>query len=71
MSSSDVTYGDYLDLEQAVRDAVVLALPLLPVCHPDCPGLLLDGSRAPEGGARPEPVDPRWAALAALAQPRG
>lgn len=72
-SSEDVFAldGDHLDLEQAVRDAVVLALPLLPVCRPDCPGLLLDGSRVPEGSGRPEPVDPRWAALAALAQPRG
>lgn len=57
--------GDLLDLEQVVRDAVVLALPLRPLCREDCPGLRLDGSRADpdeDGG----PVDPRWAALAAL-----
>jgi uncharacterized protein len=29
--------GDLLDLEPVLRDAVVLALPLNPVCDPDCP----------------------------------
>ncbi len=57
--------GDLLDLELAVRDAVVLALPMKPVCRDDCPGL------CPECGERladdpehsHETVDPRWAAL--------
>ena len=31
--------GDFLDLEPVVRDAVVLALPLAPLCRADCPGL--------------------------------
>ena len=41
--------GDYLDLEQTVRDAVVLALPLAPLCRPDCPGLC-SGMRREVGG---------------------
>jgi uncharacterized protein len=58
--------GDLLNLEPAVRDAVVLTLPTNPVCRPDCPGL------CPECGAHladlpadhsHEDVDPRWAAL--------
>lgn len=57
--------GDYLDLEETLHDAVVLALPLQPVCREDCPGL------CPQCGARladdPEhshdDADPRWAAL--------
>lgn len=61
--------GDLIDLEPALRDAVVLALPLQPLCRDDCPGL------CPECGARlaDEPdhghdtVDPRWAALGELA----
>lgn len=57
--------GDLLDLEQVVRDAVVLALPLRPLCSEDCAGLRLDGSRADPDEDR-GPVDPRWAALAAL-----
>jgi uncharacterized protein len=31
--------GDLLDLEPALRDAVVLELPLAPLCRDDCPGL--------------------------------
>jgi uncharacterized protein len=31
--------GDRLDLEPAVRDALVLELPLAPLCAEDCPGL--------------------------------
>jgi uncharacterized protein len=31
--------GDLLDLEPAVRDALVLELPLSPLCAPDCAGL--------------------------------
>jgi uncharacterized protein len=57
------------DLEPVLRDAVVLALPLQPVCRDDCPGL------CPECGARlaDEPdhhhdaADTRWAALQGLA----
>jgi uncharacterized protein len=55
-----------VDVEQAVRDAVVLALPPNPVCTDDCTGL------CPECGERRaalgpdhthETLDPRWAAL--------
>lgn len=31
--------GDLLDLEPALRDALVLELPLSPLCTADCPGL--------------------------------
>src|SRR5215472_3147126 len=31
--------GDFLDLEPALRDALVLDLPLSPLCAADCPGL--------------------------------
>ena len=59
---------DLLDLEPALRDAVVLALPFRPVCREDCPGLCPDcGQRmADEPGHRHEQIDPRWAALAAF-----
>jgi len=60
--------GDLLDLEPAVRDAVVLALPQAPLCRDDCPGL------CPQCGARladdpqhtHDTTDPRWAALTGL-----
>jgi len=62
---------EHVDLEPLVRDAVVLALPFQPVCRPDCPGL------DPETGERladfpdrkpKEVLDPRWSALAGLAE---
>ena len=61
--------NDHVDLEQAVRDAVVLALPFQPVCRPDCAGLDPEtGERLVDAPARESdpPVDPRWAALAGV-----
>jgi uncharacterized protein len=58
--------GDLLDLEPAVRDAVVLTLPTNPVCRPDCPGLCPDcGAHLADLPAdhSHEVADPRWAAL--------
>src|SRR5215469_8099806 len=59
--------GDLLDLKPAFRDAVVLALPLSPLCREDCPGLCPEcGAHLAEVGpdhGHGENVDPRWAAL--------
>lgn len=58
--------GDYLDLEPALRDAVVLALPLAPLCREDCGGLcVVCGAKRDDVdcGHDEAPVDPRWAAL--------
>ena len=62
---------DLVDLEPVVRDAVVLALPLQPVCEDDCPGLCSQcGARlADDPGHQHENVDSRWAALQTLVQP--
>ncbi len=68
--------GDEADLEPVVRDAVLLALPLSPLCVEDCPGP--DPDRFPaamavgpeeEAGGDNLPVDPRWAALDVLHVP--
>jgi uncharacterized protein len=63
-------HGDLLDLEPAFRDAVVLALPMSPLCREDCPGLCAECG-APLADAGPghrhdEAADPRWAALKQL-----
>jgi len=62
--------GDRLDLEPAFRDAVVLALPLSPLCREDCPGLCAEcGVRLAEAGPRHghgEDTDPRWGPLRQL-----
>jgi uncharacterized protein len=57
---------DLVDLGPLVRDAVVLALPQVPLCRPDCPGLCPDcGTKWVdlEPGHGHEKIDPRWAAL--------
>jgi uncharacterized protein len=64
---------DLLDLEPALRDAVVLALPFQPLCQDDCPGLCVEcGARlADDPDHRHDTaVDPRWAALADIAAPQ-
>jgi uncharacterized protein len=65
---------DLADLEPTVRDAVVLALPLAPVCRDDCPGLCPTcGARLADVGSahgHDEP-DPRWAALRGLGNTLG
>lgn len=59
---------DMIDLEPTLRDAVVLALPLAPLCRDDCAGLCPEcGVRLDDNpGHAHEQTDPRWAALAAL-----
>ncbi|MEW2502098.1 YceD family protein [Amycolatopsis sp. CA-161197] len=57
---------DRIDLEPIVRDAVVLALPLVPLCEEDCAGLCTEcGVKWAdlEPGHGHEKIDPRWAAL--------
>ncbi|AXB44312.1 YceD family protein [Amycolatopsis albispora] len=57
---------DRIDLEPVVRDAVVLALPLAPLCTEDCAGLCSEcGVKWAdlEPGHGHETIDPRWAAL--------
>jgi len=58
--------GDLIDLLPLVRDEIVLALPLAPVCRPDCQGLCPEcGERLDdlEPGHRHEILDARWADL--------
>jgi uncharacterized protein len=57
--------GDTIDLDPVLRDAVVLLLPLQPVCREDCPGLCSEcgAHLAEDPGHAHTAVDPRWAAL--------
>ncbi|MFJ7772504.1 YceD family protein [Streptomyces sp. NPDC097107] len=58
-----------IGLEPVLRDAVVLALPMQPVCQEDCPGLCSEcGARlADDPDHHHDAVDIRWAALQGLA----
>lgn len=61
--------GDLLDLEPVLRDAVVLALPLSPLCTEDCPGLCAQcGVRLADapGHRHDDAVLPQWEALRQL-----
>lgn len=60
---------DLLDLEPTLRDALVLEMPLTPLCNEDCGGLCVGcGARLDdvEPDHSHEQADPRWAALAQL-----
>ncbi|QSB06188.1 YceD family protein [Natronoglycomyces albus] len=64
--------GELLDLEPAVRDALVLAMSTTPLCRPDCPGLCsicgVHWDELPTDHDHDQ-VDPRWAALKNLLGP--
>ncbi len=71
----DETYPlgtDWLDLRPFTRDAVLLELPLAPLCRPDCAGLCPTCGVDLNGGPCGCPLataDLRWAALDALRGP--
>jgi uncharacterized protein len=61
--------SDHLDLAPLARDAVLLNLPLAPLCREDCAGLCPTcGAELAQGDCRCEEAagDPRWAALDVL-----
>jgi len=67
-----VVVGDLLDLRATLRDAVVLALPLNPVCDDDCAGLCATcGARLADAEADHghDVIDPRWAKLTEITGP--
>ncbi len=66
--------ADLIDLEPVLRDALVLELPMTPLCDDDCPGLC-PGCGEPlaelPNNHSHDTVDPRWAALAGLRMQAG
>jgi uncharacterized protein len=76
-STETLIRNGWIDLVPALRDTVLLALPLAPLCSDDCPGpspgsfpVSVDDPDAEDadGGApgKEAPGDPRWAALSSL-----
>ena len=64
--------GDIMDLESPIRDAIVLALPINPLCSDDCQGLCPEcGGKWAELAAdhAHDVVDARWAGLKGLDLP--
>lgn len=62
--------GDLLDVEPALRDSIVTALPFRPLCREDCAGLCAEcGARLDDPGNEEhshQSIDPRWSALRGL-----
>ena len=61
--------GERLDLEPIAREALILDLPIAPLCREDCAGLCPEcGANRNEGdcGHNSGPTDPRWAGLEAI-----
>lgn len=65
--------GDHVDLEPMVRDAVLLALPMAPLCDEACPGPAPElfpvdarDNPAEQADGGPTPADARWAVLDGL-----
>lgn len=62
--------NDAIDLDPALRDAVVLDLPFTPLCRDDCAGLCpVCGANLNDdpSHSHDEPIDARWEKLADLA----
>ena len=61
--------GEVMNLELPIRDAIVLALPINPVCDEECQGLCpecgVKWAQLPDDHAH-EVVDARWAQLQGL-----
>ncbi len=58
-----------LDIDDAVREAIILEFPMRLLCDEDCPGLCpMCGKPLSEGacGCTKKEIDPRWAVLATL-----
>jgi uncharacterized protein len=64
--------GDVMNLEAPIRDAIVLALPINPLCDEDCEGLCPEcgdkWAELPADHAH-EQIDARWGALKGLLEP--
>jgi uncharacterized protein len=76
-SDGEETYPvehDQIDVEPLVRDAVLLELPLAPLCREACAGLcpVCGANRNDDDcGHEPDTRDPRWAALDQLGRAEG
>jgi len=61
--------GEAIDVDEIVKEQVLLSVPIRSLCKPDCKGFCPTcgaDKNAGECGCYPSEVDPRWAALQGL-----
>lgn len=65
-----IDHNHILDLTDAVRQYTLMAMPMKPLCRPDCPGFCPQCGRSLKNGpcGCPPEVEPRWEALKKLAR---
>lgn len=69
--------NEIIDLEELVRDVILLDLPVAPLCTETCPGPRPDEfpvtieADDDQGLGDEAPLDPRWAGLEVLREPSG
>jgi uncharacterized protein len=59
--------GDVIELDDVVREHILLEVPMQPLCREDCPGIEVPAHVRPPADFGKEP-DPRLASLGALAE---
>lgn len=64
-----VVQNGFLDIDDSVREALILSFPMRLLCEDDCPGLCSRCGKPKRDGACgcvEKEIDPRWAVLASL-----
>lgn len=69
--SVSVFDGEAIDVDEIVKEQVLLGVPVRTLCRPDCKGMCAEcgiNRNAGECDCTPNEIDPRWAALKNLKQ---
>lgn len=64
-----IVENGFLDIDDSVREALILSFPMRLLCEDDCPGLCSKCGKSLRDGACgciTKEIDPRWAVLASL-----
>jgi uncharacterized protein len=54
--------NDRIDVSEVIRQNIIAAIPIKPLCRPDCPGIIIEDEEEKDE----RPVDPRFEALEAI-----
>ncbi len=65
-ADADTYTGDEIVLDGFLREAILLEIPIFPLCSEECPGIGPVPAAAGDADAADQPIDPRLAPLLAL-----